>query len=280
MKHTPTEQVIYEMLVENTGVHMLDSGGVYGRNWQRNQVRTLEDFELSKRVVGRFDVYEDGKFEVDVSLSTFHFLVDRLDYDEELTKNLLEFADKDEDTKYDSWPETIEKWLERVDPFKDVPIKNDEWSSENSYNGESLLTQVIQFWYPRFVFDSDSAPIILQIHGGCDVRGGYTAPRVFYGGTELFRSADATMWCQGINNDTELLFENDETRDEQHYWQTDDGYNWYFQGCSSHKLEEYSALKEETNEDVEKRGKDGLLHVDDDGNGYCPICGGLLVFDF
>ena len=93
MKHTPTEQVIYEMLVENTGVHMLDSGGVYGRNWQRNQVRTLEDFELSKRVVGRFDVYEDGKFEVDVSLSTFHFLVNNLDYDEELTKNLFEFAD-------------------------------------------------------------------------------------------------------------------------------------------------------------------------------------------
>lgn len=280
MEHTPTEQAVYEMLVENTGVHMLDSGGAYGRNWQRNQVRTLEDFQQSKRVVGKFDVYADGTFDVDVSLSTFHFLVDILDYDEQLTKSLWEFGGKEE-YWHDSWPETIEKWLEQVDPFKDVPIAKKEWDSENSYNGESLLTQVIQFWYPRFIFDSDNAPVILQIHGGCDVRGGYTSPRVFYGDTELFRSADARIMCRGIRNDTALLFDgHEELHSRNHYWQTDDAYNWYFKGCSSHKLDEYSALKEETNDDVEQRGKDGLLHVDDDGNGYCPICGGLLEFGF
>ena len=39
------KELIYKMLTENTGVHMLDSGGAYGRNWERNQVKTIEDFE-------------------------------------------------------------------------------------------------------------------------------------------------------------------------------------------------------------------------------------------
>ena len=32
-----TKQVIYNMMIENTGTHFLDSGGEDGRNWQRNQ---------------------------------------------------------------------------------------------------------------------------------------------------------------------------------------------------------------------------------------------------
>ena len=47
----------------------------------------------------------------------------------------------------------------------------------NTYNGEChTLTQVLQGTnlggpYSEYVF--------LQVHGGCDVRGGYTAPRVY-----------------------------------------------------------------------------------------------------
>ena len=39
-----TEKVIYEMLTEGTGTHVLDSGGAAGRHWQHNQKRTLDDF--------------------------------------------------------------------------------------------------------------------------------------------------------------------------------------------------------------------------------------------
>ena len=31
-----TERKLAEMLKENTGIHMLDSGGAYGRHWQLN----------------------------------------------------------------------------------------------------------------------------------------------------------------------------------------------------------------------------------------------------
>ena len=40
-----TENIIYKMLVENTGVHMCDSGGEDGRHWQRNQKKKLKDFK-------------------------------------------------------------------------------------------------------------------------------------------------------------------------------------------------------------------------------------------
>ncbi|MEM3215909.1 MAG: hypothetical protein QXS81_01030 [Candidatus Micrarchaeaceae archaeon] len=47
--YTPIERQIAEMLIENTGVHMLDSGGAYGRHWQEN--RKIADFR-KRPVVG------------------------------------------------------------------------------------------------------------------------------------------------------------------------------------------------------------------------------------
>ena len=44
---TMIEQTIYNMLTENTGTHMLDSGGGSGRHWQRNQKKSIEDFRKS-----------------------------------------------------------------------------------------------------------------------------------------------------------------------------------------------------------------------------------------
>ena len=44
-KFTDTQKLVYAMLTENTGRHMLDSGGAYGRNWERNQANTIEDFD-------------------------------------------------------------------------------------------------------------------------------------------------------------------------------------------------------------------------------------------
>ena len=39
------ENIVYEMLTENTGTHFLDSGGEDGRHWQVNQKKSLADFQ-------------------------------------------------------------------------------------------------------------------------------------------------------------------------------------------------------------------------------------------
>lgn len=46
--YTPVEKQVAKMLTENTGIHMIDSGGAYGRAWQRN--REVEDFRLRPAV--------------------------------------------------------------------------------------------------------------------------------------------------------------------------------------------------------------------------------------
>ena len=43
MNFTKAQKEVYAMLIENTGKHMLDSGSAYGRNWQRNKSKTIED---------------------------------------------------------------------------------------------------------------------------------------------------------------------------------------------------------------------------------------------
>ena len=40
-----TAKIIYKMLTESTGKHMLDSGGAYGRHWERNQKKSFKDFK-------------------------------------------------------------------------------------------------------------------------------------------------------------------------------------------------------------------------------------------
>lgn len=162
-----TEQVIYEMLTENTGTHFLDSGGAYGRNWQHNQHKTLEDFRRELPV----SVTEDYP-----EVSVFHFLNDRLTYEPELDKAFQDFR-LDANGDVSDW-ELMDAWA-----FQVAESPNEIWA-ENSYNFETYLSQTLQF--VTFIDTSGRFLVILQIHGGADVRGGYTEPRVFSADYERF----------------------------------------------------------------------------------------------
>lgn len=165
-----TDDVIKDMLTENTGRHILDSGGAYGRHWERNQDRDFEDEPVSETEIhGR----DDGSFDVLVTLNIYHFLTSFLNYTEkadELNTRFHEFAD-----------EQNEHWLKLMKQWTDG-------RAVNTYNEETILGQVLQ--YVPFCLDVNDNPepsdsphrmefILLQIHNGCDVRGGYTAPVVF-----------------------------------------------------------------------------------------------------
>ena len=165
--YTPTEKVIVEMLTESTGANILDSGGAYGRSWQRN--REVTDFR--KRSVLKVTVWNDGQTEI--TLDLFHYLTSYLELDKEaktLNREMKRFA-KTKDEYGFSLAESFAEHLKELG-------KIGSFSSFNSYNGDSMLSQVIQgVWlgdseYPEY--------LILQIHNGCDVRGGYTEPQIFH----------------------------------------------------------------------------------------------------
>jgi len=59
--YNPVEKKIAEMLTENTGVHIMDSGGIDGRHWQQN--RKVVDFRTRPEI--QIDLYVDEPSEIE-----------------------------------------------------------------------------------------------------------------------------------------------------------------------------------------------------------------------
>ena len=164
MKYTRVEHILYNMFTENTGASVLDSGGAYGRHWQRNQKFTIDDF------VNREMITYDEDFEYH-SVDTFKFLSEKLDVDDEtdeLNELFDEFINRDENLD--------ENYLHLMSEFiSELLIENYD-KIDNTYNFNNTLTQ--DFQYGIFEYN-DKFYVILQLHNGCDIRGGYTKPYIF-----------------------------------------------------------------------------------------------------
>jgi len=167
--YTKNQSVIHDMITENTGVNMLDSG-FYGRHWEKN--RSISDFRDTETCFVQEDM---------ISLNLFHWLDDKLSYDEEMDKKFQEYSMNEENKD--------KHWLECMDDFAEKYGVEDNYlgiGSGNSYNEESCLSQSIQYTY----FSNDSGSyVILQTHNGADIRGGYSEPKVFSCELEQFLMA-------------------------------------------------------------------------------------------
>lgn len=235
-----TEQVVANMLRYNTGRHLLDSGGAYGRNWERNQDRDFAT-EPAERV--EFSTYQWGdkpmNWDIDYRLSLYHYLTTQLLYVPELDEQFHAFCDLPEHED-DSYLELMETFCESIGV---------EYQTVNTYNGESNLDQVMQYVHYRDA--DDNLIVIVSVHGGCDVRGGYAKPHVFracpWDDDEFhWRHAQDVQLCAMVNG-------------EPHYYDSNgrdtEGYD--------ENLTDYSI-----SDDPEMIGK-GMLVVHD-GNMYHP----------
>ena len=311
---TPTERVIVSMLTENTGRHMLDSGGAYGRNWERNQGLTVE--ACRARPQGTIEFYtrdrEDGFIDLDMLcyLDLFHFMEQHLNYrgDLDLMVDLwvrwydarakerggrectwlglqADLFDGGLVTEFVEWfaslpdeeipltdeggtlwtPEDIReavKWWAEEGIHANAWWGNDGPATINTYNHNSLLSQTVQYVYG----EADCTEIYFwSIHGGCDVRGGYTRPRFFEGSgcseAGATRDLDATLSpnVEEWSNDTPRWFSYDGGT-----FETDDR-----SVCED--FNDYPVSR-----DPELRGK-GYVVVDEEAKVlYCPITGAPL----
>ena len=170
---TDTQKLVYAMLTENTGSHICDSGGAYGRNWSRNQAKTIEDFnnEQPQAIEKSEWTDKDGKVntEYERTVSVFHYLSE-LESDHLCDKfNELNTDCKDWDGDF-AWgvSQAGADFLELIG----MDLKHEF----NTYNGDSDLSQILQGAW----LDMDGETyLLLQIHGGCDARGGYTDAKLF-----------------------------------------------------------------------------------------------------
>ena len=164
MTTTTTKRILNKMFKENTGRALCDSGDAYGRQYERNQkVRDLYAVPDTIRA-------ESNEF-ISISLNTFKRLVDMCDFEPTMDAMFKTYSKKQEDT-YN---------LEDMESFAEMMNDGDvEFSSEpftcNTCNEETSLDQTLQF---TAFMNQDVEYIILQVHGGCDVRSGYSTPRIF-----------------------------------------------------------------------------------------------------
>lgn len=157
------DRILLSMLKEKTGAAICDSGDAYGRHWERNQSLQL------KKLLDSLSVEFDNKCGT-YTISLFHYLRTQLDIDETCEKfNRINVPAKNWDS----------------DAFYGLSTEGEDFLSQinakiggawNSYNGETNLSQVIQGAY---IDINEARYVLLQIHQGCDVRGGYTDARLF-----------------------------------------------------------------------------------------------------
>lgn len=161
------------MMTENTGRNLLDSGGIYGRNWEQNQRKTIEDFMSEPEAKYILDYYgkdEDRKYYIERTVSTFHYLCG-LDMDD-ICREFNEI-----NVGADNWDWDADACGVSFNAGGYLDALNAEIEyTFNTYNGESDLSQIIQGSRLKI---NDEYYYLIQVHGGCDARGGYTDARLF-----------------------------------------------------------------------------------------------------
>ena len=170
-----TEQLIYSMLTENTGTHMLDSGGDNGRMWQRNANKCLQDFADEPAELYQYD----NKYnEIHRTVSVFHYLTNNLEVDSiafrfnELNTNPEDWVADCKEDDATLYGVSVNAWLDLVTENYQVEVSR----SWNTYNGDSDLSQILQ---GANLTINDEHYVLIQIHGGADARGGYTDAKLF-----------------------------------------------------------------------------------------------------
>lgn len=204
MATTDADEVIRSQLTENTGRHLLDSGSAYGRHWEENQdtppwedqAYTVRDsyvvhnvYDFLSQTCGR----DDTAVALEIGLYAYG-LHGPGEGDSWLTC-MEGFADALGD------PSILRDELaamglpvELADQVAYMPDCDGEHFTANTYNQEwHNLTQCIQvtgFGGPYAEYAA------IQVHGGCDIRGGYTAPRVYANSYGSFIPHELSYYCE------------------------------------------------------------------------------------
>lgn len=210
MATTDADEVIRSQLVENTGRHLLDSGGVNGRNWEQN--RENPPWEQPE-----WEVY-DGGF---VTHNVYNHMKRSLDRDRlsvSLEIALYAFGRSD-DERRNSWLSSMEGFADLLDEPVYAPELSDTFDLPDEvaddvagYAAASGGTDRRPFSF--YTYNSEYGAIsqdiqatalgsgpyadywMVQVHGGADARGGFTAPRVYHAEWDTPMTREFSYYCE------------------------------------------------------------------------------------
>lgn len=191
-KTKTTREAILEQLHENTGAHFLDSGGAYGRHHERNRGKTWEQLaEPAVRVEAH--VYTHGdvpQLELLGTVSLAAWMEANLEYSPEV-QDMFEAWVQANDPEGDNYDmQHMEEFAASVHTWRIGDLR-----VQYTYNMDNDLSQDIQFI--EFTMDVDGFDtefVLVQVHQGCDARGGMGSPKAYQVCTEYFGRWDVDMW--------------------------------------------------------------------------------------
>jgi len=240
-----TKEIVASMLVENTGRHILDSGGAYGRHWERAQTALKESPYAS--AVEMFDAQPAVTWDYGPTINVYHFLTAALEYNEQLDRAWEKWVYSGPEDRYINGCATADEFIERLVKKGWATEPREIWYGSgwvNTYNNEDALSQVIQYVMFQLTYkcpwnDGSDDVVLLSIHGGADVRGGYTELRAFNHYTDdspsLWDNARIELYCNNVEdhrqvNKRQLNYEGkEEPPDYEFYYRAyseDAGYSW------------------------------------------------------
>lgn len=248
------EEILQSMLTERTPTSILDSGGAYGYHFEDHR-RTAEigdDAWESENPPARL---EDGR----VIISLYAYLLEKLDFAEEEDQKFQSFCEERDVAGLTAQHAYLD-FLREVVHGEKLYSFHEGWEPEiiNSYNGDCSLDQTIQFFVwtePEY----GDAFICLSIHGGCDVRGGYTHPRIFQVGDRYNEPTDFLRW-----NDVGMMCDLCDAS-----WHSDNGgYDWYPDGRGNGRVKG-DTLKQRVVITIDEDGDEDVEVLDEY---VCPCC--------
>lgn len=188
-RYTRTQAVLHGMFTEKVDGHFLDSGDTYGR--LGDAYRAAPDLLDRPEIAacgddGPLDGREEDKA-VPAERSTFHALDANLEYSAELDAEFERFCAEHDGDDGLNWVDLAERFASSRDAAFSL-----EGGVHNTYEFENLLDAPCQW----FEFDAlvrregsggssvadgprQCRAVLVQIHLGCDIRGGYGRPRAF-----------------------------------------------------------------------------------------------------
>ena len=177
--YTETQAVLHGMFMEEAGSHILDSGDLYGRNGDAH--RASPDLLAKPRIAPYVDEDEPAsdtgsKF---ATRSSFHMLDSCLEYSAELDERFVRYCAANDDGNK-SWVRLAGEFAERTDA-----AFSEDSDEHNTYWFDNPLDAAFR-WCEFDAFVSDGTEdrrqcraVLVQVHLGCDIRGGYGRPRAF-----------------------------------------------------------------------------------------------------
>jgi hypothetical protein len=149
----------------NSGIHMLDSGGERGRHWQRLPA-TLETPQAT------MDLYQRNGHDLSITgtITLEHWINEQFNVLDDLHDQFDKFLETNDDDWFDAGTAFMES------------LGYHQHARDNVYNNDNDFSQVFvwEVWSKEpseadWLYAKDVV-VVLYIHTGADVRGGYSPP--------------------------------------------------------------------------------------------------------